>query len=316
MTSSSDAAVAEAPAAGIEVVENFHADVRSHYIKRLLALGYAAPAESTDAWTTYLHYLNARRRRIEARPRQVVWSRDLQRRVLLGRHIKAIKRLTRESHSGRDLMPYLSTSIAQVDSYDMLLNDWGLHHFHLGLIVRPDSLYNRTGDLLFVKVFRSQLLLVDILPHKFRSFASTHLVDVMHKNWPALIQQYRYDATSLHNDPSDHWRRKLRDAGVTLPVQVSDGAIYGPMGGGYVTAGANANDVQLANLLFNNLRIFADHYRSHAPELRDAILASCGVNLTSIHLELTITEEGFLVRETQTNGQLPLIPFDGLAVAV
>jgi len=88
-----------------------------------------------------------------ARPRQVQVSERFRNEVpeLAERFKKGIESLLADAEKGAPLRPYLSTMVNGIPKVDGLLNDWLVHHFHLGApALQPNGFVQRTGPLLFV----------------------------------------------------------------------------------------------------------------------------------------------------------------------
>ncbi len=106
-------------------------------------------------------FFSMKRRRINPVPRVVHESSKISCPVEYQAGYDALKK---KLISGQDVTPHLSEQILK-DSYeDGLLNDWGIHHFHLGGDVE-NGFAGRTGLLLFARVTGSDVYCIDILPH-------------------------------------------------------------------------------------------------------------------------------------------------------
>lgn len=65
----------------------------------------------------------------------------------------------------------------------------------------------------------------------------------MHRNWPESIQKYRLNNAVSHEEMSESQRLNLRCRNGNSFVKVSDGTLYGPIGGGVVSTGQNVRAV-------------------------------------------------------------------------
>src|SRR5258708_299506 len=167
---------------------------------------------NADAWHSLVFFSNATRRGIEPRPRPVFKSRDLERRILNADHHQAIDQILAASLAGKNLNPYLSRKLLDATYSDPLLNDWGIHHLHLGLSVESDGFVERDDSLLFAVVRDDGLYLLDTLAHG--AWTDNSLVEIIHTNWPELIASYKAPGAKI--EPIPEARRKLyRDHGLT-----------------------------------------------------------------------------------------------------
>jgi len=82
----------------------------------------------------------------------------------------------------------LSKASIKEDKNDLLLNNWGIYHFHLGKINKNDFTC-RTGLLLFVKIIDNNVYFLDLKEHG--NFSSIDFIKIMHNNWEREIDTYR-----------------------------------------------------------------------------------------------------------------------------
>lgn len=134
---------------------------------------------------------------------------------------------------GLDVNAHLSRSIKTNASYDdMLLNDWGFHHLHLGTSVRPSGLIQRTGDLLFIHLAPDDVYLVGIGDH--HDWAAKRLNNALFDNWPTLFAGRMLPIRVDEIPQADH--EALRNAGVFVMTNLPNGQVALPLGGGYATS--------------------------------------------------------------------------------
>ncbi len=183
--------------------------------EELRRLGYNIdPSESDDGVCE--KYFNVVWRLVRMQPRTVHVAREFK---CPPKHQAAIDVICNKVISGADLNPYLSRYLPRADYNDLLLNDWDIYHFHLGLSFdRSDRLLLRgTKHLLFARVTDRDFYAIDVRDH--RSFEQQDLLEIVHDNWPGAIQQYRIGAGTVEvsiTEPSE--RKQLRRAGVSALV--------------------------------------------------------------------------------------------------
>lgn len=86
----------------------------------------------------------------------------------------------------------LSKASIKEDENDLLLNNWGIYHLHLGKLDNNDF-SDRTNLLLFIKIIDDNVYFLDIKEHG--NFSSIDFTKIMHNNWEDAIKEFR--TTSL-----------------------------------------------------------------------------------------------------------------------
>lgn len=86
----------------------------------------------------------------------------------------------------------LSKASIKEDENDLLLNNWGIYHLHLGKLDNSDF-SARTKLLLFIKIIDDNVYFLDIKEHG--NFSSIDFTKIMHNNWEDAIKEFR--TTSL-----------------------------------------------------------------------------------------------------------------------
>src|SRR6185295_1697726 len=126
----------------------------------LMALGHTPPADDIE---TAAHYVNLQRRRVRLRGRTVSIAEGL---IVPAHQRDAFDALLGKMSTGEDLNPHLSRSVLRDANYDdALLNDWGMHHFHLGTRFEADGFVERTDDVVFAIVHWDRVYVAGIGRH-------------------------------------------------------------------------------------------------------------------------------------------------------
>src|SRR5262249_60253000 len=100
-----------------------------------------------------------------------------------------------ELAAGADPTPRLSRKLLKRGFNDKMLNDWGIHHLHLGLSMEPEGRFiTRTGDVLFVLFRDDDAYLIDVREHG--AWCDGDLVEIVHTNWPETIRQFRLEGVN------------------------------------------------------------------------------------------------------------------------
>lgn len=201
--------------------------------QRMVAEGYPGPAIETDE-ETFTRYLNLLNRSIEARRRMTKKAGGFTCPPDLQAGLDALIKLSEE---GGNLRPYQSTSMEQDQYDDGMLNDWGLHHFHLGTAPHPTmpGYMGRTGPLLYAVVTREVLYCIAILQHK--QWSNQQLLEVMHRDFPELTKAATFKGSNLKPHAlavtyTDSEVQQLRNNGINVITQRPDGSIMMGPGGG------------------------------------------------------------------------------------
>lgn len=210
--------------------------------------------------------------------------------------MKAVAAIENVILHGGLLTPYLSKRIMRLDYDDLLLNDWRIHHLHLGTAIESDGFVSRTADLLYVYFESSDAYLIEIRGHS--DFACQELLQIVHENWPQLIAKYRMNGRVVQQ-LSDADIKKLRSGGVQPLISMNDGTVYAPPGGGITTAGTSVADTMDVNRFLTLLRSEQDRIEK---TIQRDVRKKDGEQL-----KLRVTDSGrFVMEDTHTGHHYPL----------
>ena len=315
---------------------DLRADARTHFHSQLVAMGYDVEAELAEAkveaaaratkesnaeiqaalaeidethWLC-MYYLNAVRRRIVPRARPVERAPSLARNPLAQPFMHVIDEIEAASRRGDDLWPRLSRKVDELRDDDAMLNDWGIHHLHLGPIgAAPGSRADRTGELLFVFVREDRLYFLDVLLHGKgqRPWIRRDLVEIIHSNWPDTIRRHRINGVSgigLLDGQVANLRRK----NATMFLEMKDSTVYAPLGGGYTSSGISAQALTNTDWFCATIDEFQEWALQNQEAIRDAICQQQGILLTDLRIGLDFKEQGFAMIETQSRTVLRSAP--------
>lgn len=184
---------------------------------------------ATNALATVFEQLD---RIPSTRPRQLMMSPRFraQRQTLPARLQKGLRYLLQDVESGGDLRPYLSTQVDHLKVADGLLNQWGIHHFHLGAPERHpknERYVARTGELLFAVLIDKTFRTIGVLEHN-QTFGGVAVLNEFLRGWPELVEPYRMECIrgSRAGNPSPNEVVRVREAGANPLVMLSDGFVY------------------------------------------------------------------------------------------
>lgn len=247
-----------------EVTFDFYTDWIQMLRGELQAEGYqVSPAE--NSFDVCKKYFNAQKRRISNQTRTVLVSKEF---TCPPEYEVAVDTIKDKAAKGEDLTPHLSKSILDADYNDSLLNDWGIHHFHLVTLPDPKDprFVERTGPLLFARVTNEHFYLINVMEHG--SWTRKQLIEILHANWPDSLRSHK-----LHEIPGSHYTedeiRQFRGHNVQTLIDVSNGTVYAPLGGGYLTSGVSIEVVMQCDYLKACISKLEEYVKQNALHLAE-----------------------------------------------
>jgi len=219
------------------VVADFWADFVEFLRQQLAARGHEVEPGATDQQLC-IQFLNLLKRLIPPEPRRVLVSDVL----ACPEEVRAgFDLLKAKIFEGLDLTPHLSRRIGR-HCNDPLLNDWGLHHLHLGINVDTEGFVEQ-GDLILLARFAPGVAyLIDIVRH--RQWTNTDYMEILHRNWPASIERHRLYGVQVDATPTSDEVSVARRKRFNTLVRTKDGTVYAPPGGGISGAGSSMEVVR------------------------------------------------------------------------
>lgn len=213
---------------------NFIRDVASRCLEELARAGYS-PNPSGDENAIYT-YFSIRHRRVRSQCRTVHKADyDVPEHLVAGE-----QQFLAKVAAGGDLWPHQSRKIGNLSIEDGMLNDYGIQHFHLGVVHDPHrpQLITGTKELLYAIVRDHDFYAIGIDDHN--CWTKRALVDTVHKTWPNLTEPYTFKGvqglTRIHTDDEV---KRLRSAGINISQQRPDGKVQIGMGGGVAANGSS-----------------------------------------------------------------------------
>jgi hypothetical protein len=248
------------------VVLDFYGDRIEILREELRQRGHKPPPDAMDV---AVRYFDLRRREISLKPRVVLRAEGL---ACPGRCQPALEEIARKAAAGEDLTPHLSEKLRDLHYDDDMLNDWGLHHLHLSTNVRANGFVTRTKPVLFVRVTNDRFLMIAVLDHGRKvspPWAKMLLLERLRENWPEQLTPIP-GVCGLVDRPTEAEHIKLRKR-IVLAVQLSDGHVYFPLGGGSTTAGSSAQAIDAHDQWAFRLRATEDAVRRNLEKLRSLL---------------------------------------------
>ncbi|MHB0770974.1 hypothetical protein ACYCVF_18315 [Bradyrhizobium sp. 1.29L] len=260
---------------------------------RLRTAGYQdVPGESDD--DALCRYLNVLNRRVPVAKRTTHQSSTLSVPASLQ---AGYDQLIQVSETGGDLRPYQSTLLERSAFNDLLLNDWGFQHFHMGVGPHPTKpgFQERTPPLLFAMVTDTDLYCIAIGDHS--SFEDRDLLDIVHLEWPDLLPKVADKNALTAWEPTEQDIKTLRQKQINAFTTRPDGTINMGAGGGLTGNKKHSVKVMLA---FTQI---VKMVRGWEKAIRDEVSAKPDKYPTTLTLDLILDPtDGFLraVDETRT----------------
>lgn len=270
---------------------DFRNDWKEHVKNELLLLGFSYD-ENRDVTDNSINLFNLRRRLPKEIPRKVVFSKEF---VCPSENKKGLDSLVRKIEKGQCLIPSLSKTISKADYNDATLDDWGIHHFHLGEH-EVSGVIERTKNVAFVIVLDDCALFLQVLAHgKGHSnvWVNTTLIEIIHNNWPNAISHMKTQVSGSELTFSE--RSTLRKKNVNVDIKVADGTVYFSPGGGRMSNGASMNDFMNLQIVYRDLDYLEALVAQEAAQIKSKISSPTGQ--LNLRVDFSNMQKLFVVEE-------------------
>lgn len=275
------------------------ADYAAIAARTLAKWGHAAPAGASPYEIITL-LINLERRRIEPRPRAVHMAADLVVPAVVQLGFDLVKRT---AETGGDLNLHLSATVKNDADYDdSLLNDWGMHHLHLGDTAmttgKSSGLMQRTSALLFAIVRTDDIYFVGLGEHG--DWTRKRLIETANAHWPQLFGGRSVTGFRLAEQVTEEDHLLLRKHGIVTPSEIEGVLIFSP-GGGYSTSGRSLEVTAAADSVARLARHYEGRFQSMVPEILVAA-EKRGVKTAELEFHYMGAEDGnVIVRDDRAN---------------
>jgi len=187
---------------------------------------------------------------------------------------------------------------------DLLLNNWGIHHFHLGENIQNDF-YQRTNNLLFVKVESDSVYFLDIKDHD--NFSSIDFLKIIHNNWSHIIKQYKVDnMIDIQPKPNETEIMQLWKIGVQIAVTFTDTnnkeVAYMPIGGGTTINNQSLDNALLLTKINRDCCNIEDFLKKNKNEIQIIIENNIKIdnNIIKFYLRFDTENNYFYLTESKS----------------
>ena len=259
------------------------------WARRAMRKEWGAEIDPIDDRNILIHYFDSQRRRITSTPREVRVADDFICPSALEIGWNALQRKVR---NGDDLGPHLSTAHAGLFNWDGLLNEWGVHHFHLGTKPHAKRPYyvERHGPVVFALVEARTFCAINVYHHS--EWEETSIVESLHRNWPDAIRMYRLQGVGPEQLTGAQ-RRNLRRFNGQAALATNDGTVYGAIGLGVSAAGTEVNAVTRADQFTAFLQTLQAGLEAKLDELTPVLEQRGYAGEPDVQAELRISDTGY-----------------------
>jgi hypothetical protein len=238
-------------------------------------------------------YFNFMKRMIIQRPRKIMKANDFTCPTDL---LSGLNNLESKIINGDDLTPHLSKRVSMnYEGVDYLLNDWGIHHLHLG-ITMENGYVNRTDPVLFCKVTEDIIYFIDTKCHG--EWSDQLLLTTIYKNWPDLIKPFiMHGVISLENKQTNEDIKKIRKGNVNHLIELEPGVVIYPPGGGYATDGTSNDVVAKVLKVMRVLSDFEEKIKTNENGISKKIIAKNKTLTRTLEFKLETKENDLIAYE-------------------
>ena len=295
-----------------ELVVDFVADLVSMMCQDMERLGYDVEDLGSNDRIARC-FFNVQRRRVSQEPRSVAKADAFHCPIEVA---EGLRNLEAKIEKGDDINPHQSRTLKSSDYEDALFNDWGFHHFHLGLVAEPDGFIERTGPVLIARVLPSAVHMLDVRDHGKGAkppWSAQKLLEDYHRNWPHHMESVRLRGVTEPTPFSDEQVAQMRKAGLTIVSGMPDGSVYMPLGGGYTSARTSMRSRILTDRWFWQVTCCQEWVEANQAVLEDSARQD-GVALGAVrefHLIELVNEHCVVVETHSSHGFRIPIETDG-----
>jgi hypothetical protein len=285
---------------------DFYADWIEHLRGELVKMGYSVNAKATneEIWT---QYFNVQHRRIPEVTRKVLVSREFQCPLNLKAGLEFFRK---KIENGEDLNPHVSRKIKNANFSDMMLNDWGIQHFHLGTRViakgKSKGLIEGTEPVLFACVAANTIYFIDVKGHN--DFEDKDIVEIVHNNWPDLLGFRSPSGRKLATQSTSKDILEMRNARIITAFDLTDGTVYTAPGGGYTGSGISAIAIHNHDGNARTLEYYEDSIKDKIQEIGTRIREMTSYEDNALAFQLLVIDGNFVAHELNSDVSLVLAP--------
>jgi hypothetical protein len=271
---------------------DFRKDYSLMLKEKLCSLGIEIDQTIPIEKIPYIYY-NFEKRRISQQTRKVMKADDFTCPHYL---LSGLDNLERKIVAGDDLTPHLSKRVfMEYTGVDYLLNDWGIHHLHLGIKMRK-KFVTRTTTVLFCIVTEEVIYFLTTKPHK--EWTDRSLLTIVYKNWPDLIKPFTMSGViSLLSNPDNEDIKNLRKGNISYSIELEHGVVIYPPGGGYATDGTSRDVVTNVHRIMRMLTDFEERIKSNESNIKKQIINNKKTPFRTLKIKLINNKDSLIAYE-------------------
>lgn len=262
-------------------------------------------------WELWYDYFNLQKKTIKARKRNVLFSKEF---VCPPQVQAGLNLLVNKFKNGENVIPHLSKKALNPLMFDELLYDWGIYHFHLGIVTSNTGHIERTGPVLFARIDDNNVYCINIYLHGKNVLPPWYrqdMIRIIHRNWPEIIKCWRIsDAVSANPKLTDQEYKQIRQNHLNTLIEVEKGVVYFSPGQGMTSSGHSSELVFLCDRIWNTLKMNELYIKEHIPTFISAIQSNIGIlpDGKKLYFKLWHEDKNFYI--VDTGSQTALLKID------
>jgi hypothetical protein len=240
-----------------------------------------------------IDYMNLEMKLIKPLQRAVYKSEELKARRIPVETRRALNYIENKIRAGVDINHHKNKGSLDPKFKDLLLNDWGIHHFHLSdtKAQKNQRFYDRTKLVLLAVFNETQAFLIDIRAHGENGepyvFAKKELLETLDKNWPGILVEHdAEDVMHLLHNPSDEEIERGRECGVTFGMTEINGKVIINPGLGITTGKHNIHVVSTANSIMRFVQESLMQIDNDEEGMKKALSEKAGFEIKELDLRI------------------------------
>ena len=262
---------------------DFQKDFREYCEHFLLSYGVELPDSPMETkvmyWKIYQRLIHGKQ------PRKIYKSLYIQSNIDkdLSKGLSILEGKVEKGENINSHLSSLSLTPPKSNFNDGMLNDWGIHHFHLGTSYDKNGLIERTSQLLYAIVTQDGFYEICLAEHG--RWTDKQLLQIVYDNWGNLLKRFSIPDIQISKDVPSEMLKKLRSACINTPVTLDDGTVLLCPGGGISTNGTSSIAIELLDRFDLFLQAQTESFNSTAKQ--QSLIDYCKENNPSL---VTITE--------------------------
>lgn len=279
----------------MDIEINILKDLEIQFKSELSNYGYLNIPEDADK--LFIAYFKILHRAISNIPRKIFKSDVF---TIDAKYSDGLDYLEDKLSKGENTNIHQSKNILDLNQNDSLLDDWGIHHLHLGSKVSEDGFIERSGPLLYLFLTEDSAYFLNILKHG--EWENDELLAILDRNWPSLISHWHVKNLIDIENIDQKSRRLMRKVGGVTFTKVNN-KIFAPPGGGYMSSGTSTNALIASDKFINRLQNIEKDILNNKRNYEKILKKNLGVKPYKIQLKssfyngiLYLIEENFNIR--------------------